>query len=87
MRERLLACKMHEINTIVVPETNKPLIENYPVEFLNGLKILYAKTLSDVYEFAFTDNIPKEKCFSINMITEVKKDLAAVDNFLDTLFA
>ncbi len=55
LKEKLLAAKRAGIEKVVVPEENKPDVEEMEEEVLEGLTLVYAKTMDDVLEHALTD--------------------------------
>lgn len=55
LKEKLLAAKMANIRTVVVPERNRRDIAEISQEILKGLEIVYADTMEQVLETAFTE--------------------------------
>ena len=51
--KRLLAAKTAGIKTVLVPEKNRPDVEEIPAEIKNGLEILFVETMDDVIAHAF----------------------------------
>ncbi len=55
LKEKLLAAKMANIKTVVVPERNRRDIAEISQEILKGLEIVYADTMEQVLDTAFTE--------------------------------
>lgn len=48
LKEKTLAAKTAGIKTVLVPEKNRPDVEEIPAEIKNGLEILFVETMDDV---------------------------------------
>lgn len=55
LKEKLLAAKMANIKTVVVPERNRRDIAEISQEILKGLEIVYADTMEQVLDTAFAE--------------------------------
>lgn len=55
LKEKILAAKMANIRTVIVPEKNKPDIMELAKEIREGLKIIYADKFTKVIETAIID--------------------------------
>lgn len=53
LKEKLLAARMAGMHTVIVPDKNRPDVEELSEEITGGLKIVYAKTMEDVLKTAF----------------------------------
>lgn len=53
LKEKTLAAKIAGIKTVLVPEKNRPDVEEIPAEIKNGLEILFVETMDDVIAHAF----------------------------------
>ena len=53
LKEKTVAAKAAGIKTIIVPEKNKKDIQEMPQEIIDGLEIVYAKTMDQVVKTAF----------------------------------
>ena len=53
VREKLTACKNHNISRVVLPLSNKKHVKKLPEEFKKGLTIYYVKDINQLYEIAF----------------------------------
>ena len=53
LKEKTLAAKNAGIRTVLVPEKNRPDVEEIPAEIKNGLEILFVETMDDVTAHAF----------------------------------
>ncbi|MBP3543933.1 MAG: AAA family ATPase, partial [Lachnospiraceae bacterium] len=56
LKEKLLAAKMANIRTVVVPERNRRDIAEISQEILKGLEIVYADTMEQVLDTAFAEH-------------------------------
>ena len=54
LKEKILAAKMAHIQTVLVPDKNRPDIGELSEEITDGLEIVYVKTMEEVLEKAFT---------------------------------
>lgn len=52
LKEKLLAAKMAGIQSVVVPEENRPDVEELEEEITAGMEIVFAKTIQDVLKHA-----------------------------------
>ena len=52
LKEKILAAKMAHIETVLVPEKNRPDIAELSKEITKGLRIVYVKTMADVLQEA-----------------------------------
>ena len=55
LKEKLLAAKNAGMKTVVVPADNRPDVEELSEEIIGGLKIVYAKAMTDVLKAALVD--------------------------------
>ena len=55
LKEKLLAAKNAGMKTVVVPADNRPDVEELSEEIIGGLKVVYAKTMTDVLKAALAD--------------------------------
>ena len=53
LKEKTLAAKTAGIKTVLVPEKNRPDVEEIPAEIKNGLELLFVETMDDVIAHAF----------------------------------
>lgn len=54
LKEKLLAAKYAKIREVLVPKENKPDVQEMDAEIIDGLKISFVETMSDVLKEAFT---------------------------------
>ncbi|MCR4673285.1 MAG: endopeptidase La [Lachnospiraceae bacterium] len=59
LREKIIAAKVAGINTVIVPEKNRPDIEELDAEIREGMKIIYAGTMADILPIAL-EHMPEE---------------------------
>lgn len=53
VREKLTACKNHQISKVILPMSNKKNVTKLPEEFKRGFTIFYVKDISQVYKICF----------------------------------
>lgn len=59
LKEKILAAKMAHMKTVLVPDKNRPDIAELSEEIIDGLKIVFVKTMEDVVKKAFAE--PQEE--------------------------
>ena len=52
LKEKLLAAKMADIHTVLVPETNEPNVQELSREILDGMEIRYVENMEQVLKAA-----------------------------------
>ena len=52
LKEKLLAAKMADIHTVLVPGTNKPNVQELSEEIVEGMNIKYVGTMDEVLKEA-----------------------------------
>ena len=67
VREKLTACKNHNITRVMLPYSNKKHFDKLPDEFKEGFEIYFVKHIRDVYKLWFTEE-------DISDITTLKFD-------------
>jgi ATP-dependent Lon protease len=53
VREKLTACKNHQISRVVLPLSNKKNVNKLPEEFKKGFTIFYVKNIDQLYNICF----------------------------------
>lgn len=53
VREKLTACKNHNINRVILPYSNKKHVSKLPEEFKRGFTFFYVKNIDQVYKICF----------------------------------
>lgn len=53
VREKLTACKNHQITRVILPLSNKKHVAQLPEEFKRGFTIFYVKNIQQVYKICF----------------------------------
>ena len=53
VREKLTACKNHNITRVVLPMSNKKNVKKLPAEFKVGFTIYYVQHIKQLYEVCF----------------------------------
>lgn len=61
VREKLTACKNHQISRVILPASNRKNVTKLPEEFKRGFTIFYVKNISQAYKICFEqqENIEK----------------------------
>jgi len=57
VREKLTACKNHNISRVILPMSNKKHVNKLPEEFKKGFTIFYVKNIEQVYKICFEANL------------------------------
>merc|ERR1712153_159687 len=60
VREKLTACKNHQITRVVLPLSNKKNVKKLPDEFKKGFTIFYVQNIEQLYEICFSDATGEE---------------------------
>ena len=60
VREKLTACKNHNISRVVLPISNKKNVKKLPHEFKKGFTIFYVQNIEQLYEICFSDKRGEE---------------------------
>ena len=55
VREKLTACKNHNITRVVLPISNRKNVKKLPDEFKKGFTIYYCSNIRQLYSVAFPD--------------------------------
>lgn len=53
VREKLTACKNHQITRVVLPMNNRKNVKKLPDEFKKGFTIFYVTNIEQLYEICF----------------------------------
>lgn len=53
VREKLTACKNHQITRVILPLSNKKNVKKLPNEFKKGFTIFYVKNVDQLYNICF----------------------------------
>ncbi len=60
VREKLTACKNHQITRVILPLSNRKNVKKLPDEFKKGFTIFYVKNIDQVFKICFEqDNYSK----------------------------
>ena len=60
VREKLTACKNHNISRVVLPISNKKNVKKLPDEFKKGFTIFYVQNIEQLHEICFSDATGEE---------------------------
>lgn len=55
VREKLTACKNHNITRVVLPVSNKKNVKKLPDDFKKGFTIFYVQNIEQLHEICFSD--------------------------------
>ena len=89
VREKLTACKNHNITRVVLPISNKKNVKKLPDEFKKGFTIYYVSNIRQLYDIAFPET---NKAEDSNLLHEhllsqgVEIDQFEEDNFHKVVF-
>lgn len=53
VREKLTACKNHQITRVVLPLSNRKNVKKLPIEFKKGFTIFYVTNIDQLYNVCF----------------------------------
>jgi len=53
VREKLTACKNHQITKVILPASNRKNVQKLPQEFKRGFSIFYVRNIQQVYKVCF----------------------------------
>ena len=69
VREKLTACKNHNITRVVLPYSNRKHVKKLPEEFKKGFTIYYVQNINQLYDVAFGD------CDASSVTTEFDREI------------
>ena len=55
VREKLTACKNHNITRVVLPQSNRKNVTKLPAEFKKGFTIYYVNNIKQLYNITFPE--------------------------------
>ena len=61
LKEKLLAAKMAHIEKVLVPDKNRPDVEELSKEITKGMDIIYVKEMEDVIQEAFVTGCAEDE--------------------------
>lgn len=61
VREKLTACKNHQISRVLLPASNRRNVAVLPEEFKKGFTIFYVKNIDQVHKICFESDDAHEK--------------------------
>jgi Lon-like ATP-dependent protease len=74
VREKLTACKNHQISRVILPLSNKKNVKKLPDEFKKGFTIFYVKNVDQLYNICFNlDQNSQDFEFLENLGVEIEK--------------
>merc|ERR1712176_46985 len=85
VREKLTACKNHNISRVILPASNRKHVKKLPDEFKKGFTIFYIKDINQLYAIAFPEEGSNQESIEfIGMLKEkhgIEVDQFENDNF------
>ena len=78
VREKLTACKNHQITRVILPLSNKKHVAQLPEEFKKGFTIFYVKNITQLYKICFDT---EEQFFEKNDFKALHEIGIEVDTF------
>lgn len=78
VREKMTACKNHNITRVVLPESNRKHVKKLPEEFKKGFTIFYVRNVEQVYKVCFNrgaDDVERMRAEGIQVETFGQDDL------------
>ena len=77
VREKLTACKNHNINRVILPLSNRKHVNKLPDEFKKGFTIFYVKNIAQCYKICFDS----EQEINENKFDKLKEMGVVVEQF------
>lgn len=85
VREKLTACKNHQINKVILPISNRKNVTKLPEEFKRGFTIFYVKDIAQVYKVCF--DTEEEALRDGSAFARLREAGIEVEKFEEDLFA
>jgi endopeptidase La len=89
VREKLTACKNHNITHVILPYSNKKDFEKLPKDFKEGFEIYFIKNIDEAYRVAFGGDRAGIECKTYDKDEEVEQifteEIILDDNQLDSM--
>lgn len=85
VREKLTACKNHNISRVVLPVSNRKHVKKLPDEFKKGFTIFYVKDIKQLYAIAFPDEASNQDSVEFKEMLKEKHGIE-YDQFEDDNF-
>ena len=82
VREKLTACKNHQISRVILPLSNKKNVKKLPEEFKKGFTIFYVTNIDQLYNICFNTDT-NQKDFSKLEEIGVEIEQHESDTFMD----
>lgn len=82
VREKLTACKNHQISRVILPLSNKKNVKKLPEEFKKGFTIFYVTNIDQLYNICFnTDQLSQDFSHLRDLGVEIEQHES--DQFMD----
>ena len=72
VREKLTACKNHNITRVILPISNRKNVKKLPEEFKKGFTIYYVANIRQLYSIAFPEGDMAEDIEQLNQYLETE---------------
>ena len=84
VREKLTACKNHQISRVILPLSNKKNVKKLPEEFKRGFTIFYVTNIDQMYNICFNTS-PTETNYDHLKELGVDIEMYESDNFMENV--
>jgi Lon-like ATP-dependent protease len=81
VREKLTACKNHNITRVILPLSNKKNVSKLPEEFKKGFTIFYVTNIKQLYEVCFPSEDNAQEDYQKVFYDKLKKMDIEIDEF------
>lgn len=81
VREKLTACKNHQITKVILPASNRKNVQKLPAEFKRGFSIFYVRNIQQVYKVCF--DTPDEALVSGSQDAALKEAGIEIERYED----
>ena len=82
VREKLTACKNHQITRVVLPYNNRKNVKKLPDEFKKGFTIFYVTNIEQLYEICFNTSVHQTDFTHLTQLG-VEIEQHEEDNFME----
>lgn len=81
VREKLTACKNHNITRVILPLSNKKNVSKLPEEFKKGFTIFYVTNIKQLYEICFPSEDNSQEEYQKVFYDKLKQMDIEIDEF------
>lgn len=86
VREKLTACKNHQITRVILPISNKKHVSKLPDEFKKGFTIFYVSNIDQLYNICFKTTATQTNYSELQEHLGVEMEVYEKDNFMEDVF-